>query len=172
MRASDRALKILVTIRKSLKGTKNWGYDNENYRQMIVIEVLRAARYPAWLEVKWTLTEAEPQLTSPVPSGAEEVEAIVSGQASLSCSSAREAEVLVEQLSNSLSGMAGASPCPRLSDQGRGTPSREDVLRSPSPSAPLERRVAPQLKAFGLECLGGLPTGPQETGILSGFEYI
>ena len=25
----------------------------------------------AWLEVKWTLTEAEPQLTSPVPSGAE-----------------------------------------------------------------------------------------------------
>lgn len=38
MRASDRALKILVTIRKSLKGTKNWGYDNENYRQMIVAQ--------------------------------------------------------------------------------------------------------------------------------------
>ena len=135
------------------------GKNSENVvKYAEVIEVLRAARYPAWLEVKWTLTEAEPQLTSPVPSGAEEVEAIVSGQASLSCSSAREAEVLVEQLSNSLSGMAGASPCPRLSDQGRGTPSREDVLRSPSPSAPLERRVAPQLKAFGLESLGGLPS--------------
>ncbi len=36
MCASDWALTVVKTkIRKSLKGTKNWAYDNETYRQMI-----------------------------------------------------------------------------------------------------------------------------------------
>eukprot|EP00435_Cladocopium_sp_Y103_P056516 s1441_g19.t1 len=102
-----------------------------------VLEVLRTARYPAWLEVKWTLTEAEgAEQASP------EAEAIVSGQASVSCSSARDAEALVEKLSSSL---RGAGPrLPRFSDEG-GTPSKQGLLSSPSPSAPLQR--TPQVKA-------------------------
>lgn len=125
-----------------------------------VLEVLRTARYPAWLEVKWSLTEAE-QAAQASP----EAEAIVSGQASLSCSSARDAEALVEKLSSSL---RGAGPrLPRFSDQGA-TPSKQGLLSSPSPSAPLR---TPQVKAeaeSGLQSLRGSPRSPVSSAHESG----
>lgn len=125
-----------------------------------VLEVLRTARYPAWLEVKWSLTEAE-QAAQASP----EAEAIVSGQASVSCSSARDAEALVEKLSSSL---RGAGPrLPRFSDQGA-TPSKQGLLSSPSPSAPLR---TPQVKAeaeSGLQSLRGSPRSPVSSAHESG----
>mmetsp|Transcript_68044 Transcript_68044/g.149379 ORF Transcript_68044/g.149379 Transcript_68044/m.149379 type:complete len:595 (-) Transcript_68044:191-1975(-) len=125
-----------------------------------VLEVLRTARYPAWLEVKWSLTEAE-QAAQASP----EAEAIVSGQASVSCSSARDAEALVEKLSSSL---RGAGPrLPRFSDQGA-TPSKQGLLSSPSPSAPLRM---PQVKAeaeSGLQSLRGSPRSPVSSAHESG----
>lgn len=125
-----------------------------------VLEVLRTARYPAWLEVKWSLTEAE-QAAQASP----EAEAIVSGQASVSCSSARDAEALVEKLSSSL---RGAGPrLPRFSDQGA-TPSKQGLLSSPSPSAPLR---TPQVEAeaeSGLQSLRGSPRSPVSSAHESG----
>lgn len=125
-----------------------------------VLEVLRTARYPAWLEVKWSLTEAE-QAAQASP----EAEAIVSGQASVSCSSARDAEALVEKLSSSL---RGAGPrLPRFSDQGA-TPSKQGLLSSPFPSAPLR---TPQVKAeaeSGLQSLRGSPRSPVSSAHESG----
>lgn len=125
-----------------------------------VLEVLRTARYPAWLEVKWSLTEAE-QAAQASP----KAEAIVSGQASVSCSSARDAEALVEKLSSSL---RGAGPrLPRFSDQGA-TPSKQGLLSSPSPSAPLR---TPQVKAeaeSGLQSLRGSPRSPVSSAHESG----
>ncbi|CAK9093182.1 unnamed protein product [Durusdinium trenchii] len=97
-----------------------------------VLEVLRTARYPALLEVKWTLTEADAYTLS---SSSDAAEAIASGQAILSCSSAQEAETLVAQLSNCFpKGIDGTFPV----SEGV-LPSNQDALCSPSPLAPLER---------------------------------
>ncbi|CAJ1429873.1 unnamed protein product [Effrenium voratum] len=72
-----------------------------------VLEVLRAARYPARLEVTWTLTEVNSG-RSPLSFSSEE--AIVSGQASLPCKNAGEAEALVAKLSSSLASSPSAEP--------------------------------------------------------------